>query len=94
MLTPQYLDKITEELFEKHSLAALVILIDAGDELNIYYNNIPYGITWLNGILQLSSTKIEVVQTFKNTTDLVINGTIENIPFIDIWNKLILGHMF
>ncbi|MDD2496103.1 MAG: hypothetical protein PHE29_13030 [Tissierellia bacterium] len=94
MLTPQYLDKISNELFEKHSLAALVILIDAGDELDIYYNNILYGITWLNGILQLSSTKIEEIQTFKNTTDLVINGTIENRPFIDIWDEIVLNDLF
>ena len=93
MKTPQYLDKISDELFNKHSLEALVILIDSGDELDFHYKNISYGINWYQNRLELSSSKSEKVQTFKNTTDLIINGIIDEKRFMDIWDEIVLDFL-
>lgn len=92
MITPQYLDKISNELFEKHSLAALVICIEAGRELDFNYKNILYGITWIKGNEKviLIDTKSNETQEFKNIIDLVINGIIDNKRFIDIWEDVFL----
>ena len=92
MITPKYLDKISNELFDKHSLAALVICIEAGSELDFNYKNILYGISWTKGNKQviLINTQSNEIQEFKNTNDLVLNGIIDNKNFIDVWDEIAL----
>ena len=89
----KYHDKIADELFDKYSLAALVILINIGDELEFHYKDIPYSITWLNNKVFLSSPKVELGQTYENITELIINGTIDGKKFIDVWDELVLDFL-
>ena len=95
MVTPEYLDKISNELFEKHSLAALVICIQAGDELDFHYNGDSCGISWTKGNEKviLTTNKNNNVQEFDNVLDLVILGNIEGKRFMDEWDDIVLDFM-
>lgn len=89
-----YYDKVGNELFDKHSLAALIILISIGDELDFHYKNISYGISWLNEKVLLSSPEEEKDQKFDNIKDLILYSTIGGNPFIDAWDDLILDFLW
>ena len=90
----EYCKKIADELFDKHSLAALVILINIGDELEFHYKDIPYSITWLNNKVFLSSPKVELGQTYDKITELIIHGTIDGKKIIDVWDELVLKLLY
>ena len=93
-MNAKLLDKISNELFNKHSLAALILTIKVGDELDFHYGDEAYSITWLKEELLLSSPEIEGVQKFKNCEELIINGIIDGKKFIDVWDKIILDYLF
>lgn len=81
-------DIIVMELFENHSLASLIILIDIGFELEFHYKDIPYSITVLNDKRFLSSPERKESQLFDNIIELIMNGTIDGRSFLEIWDEL------
>lgn len=93
-ISSKYYKRLSNELFEKHSLAALIILLNIGFELEFCYKDIPYSITQLDDALFLSSPKINETQTFGKMEQLVIKATIDNQEFIEIWDEIVLTNLF
>lgn len=83
-------NRLDDELLDKHSLAALIVYINIGFELEFHYKNISYCIAKLDKKVSLSSLDIDESQKFEDITDLIIHATIDGKVFIDIWDDLIL----
>lgn len=93
-ISKKYYERLDKELFEDHSIAALIILLNIGFELEFYYKEIPYSITKLNGNLFLSSPEKEETQSFNEMDMLVTNAIIDGQIFIEIWDEIILKDLF
>jgi len=89
-----YCDFVANELFEKHSLSALVVCISMGRELSFQYEDWPCSITWLNGELILYNGVTEERQVFEDMTTLVIHGKLGEGYFLEEWDKVKMEFLY
>lgn len=94
METAKYYDIIAEELFNKHSLAALVILITSGRELDFRFKGELYSITWIGNSVKLENAKSGEKQIFSDVIDIPTKGTINNFNFMEVWDEVELGYLY
>ena len=86
-------DMIREELWDKHSISALLFLFDGGRELNFLYKNHPFGIFRHEKKWILSGETIDD-QEFVTPWDLISKGQIDGEKFFAIWNEIEIKVLF
>lgn len=69
-----------EEFFE--------MIVNLREELNFYYNNIEYWISYDDDVYYLTDATNKISQEFKTPEQLFENGTIEAKRIKDIWNDV------
>ncbi|MEG0325802.1 MAG: hypothetical protein RR618_04670 [Cellulosilyticaceae bacterium] len=87
-------DLIVNELFDKHSLSALVYAINAGRELEFIYNGIEYFLSKSGSKKVVSIWTGEVEQSFESMESLIFNATLDGEKFIKVWDNLKLICLF
>ena len=85
-------DLLTNELLKKHSISALMQLLDMGREIELTYNNHVVSITHSNGKLLLVYK--EKTQYFDNIWSVVIKGEIDEEYFVNYWNRMNIKGLF
>jgi len=93
METKNLYDMIRDELWEKHSISALLFLLDGGRELNFLYKEKPYGIFRDNKKWFLSGENINE-QQFDDAWSLLNNGVIEEKYIFELWNHIEIQILF
>lgn len=87
-------DLITDELYKKKSLAAMMWLITQGRELEASYDGQSFFIS-CSGSSKNVSIWIEKEETpFETIEELVELGEIRGYRIIDVWDKIELGVLF
>lgn len=89
-----FYDLITDELFDKKSLAALVYLIECGRELEFKYNGKEYFISKSKAKEHVSLWGEGKEQSFSHTDELIANAVIDEKSFHSVWNDLTLTYLF
>ena len=87
-------DNITNELFQHHSLAALIYLINAGRELEFSYNDVKCFISKSGSTRTVSLWISEYEQAYDNIEDLIENAVICNQPLVHIFYDTTLETLF
>jgi hypothetical protein len=87
-------DNLTNELFELHSLASLIYLINAGRELEFSYNDVKCFISKSGSTKTVSLWISEDEQAYDNIEDLIENAMICNQPLIHIFHATTLETLF
>lgn len=87
-------DNITNELFQHHSLAALIYLINAGRELEFSYNDVKCFISKSGSTRTVSLWISEDEQAYDNIEDLIENAVICNQPLVHIFYDTTLETLF
>lgn len=81
-------DMMSEELFNKKSLGALIFLIDAGREFEFIYNNEEGFISCNESKEYVSLWFRKIEQSFESMEMLVENATMNGKRFIEIWTEI------
>ena len=84
---------LLKEFWEKHSLAALLYLLDGGREINFTYKGYECGIFRDYGKIYFDGKQIEE-QTFSTAFDVLANAKIEGKLFCDIWEDIEIDALF
>lgn len=89
----ELMDKMENELYNSHSLAALIVLINMGRELDFEYNEYSGSITHTkDDKYQLAdNTRFEL---FDSVEELIVGGKIYGKEFLTIWNDIKLGYLY
>lgn len=87
-------DFITNELFEKKSLAALIFLIDRGRELEFNLNRNKYFISRDSSEKYVSLWANKNEQSFDSICELIENASLENMCFLAAWEQAELEYLF
>lgn len=87
-------DNITNELFQHHSLAALIYLINAGRELEFSYKSVKCFISKSGSNKTVSLWISEDEQAYDNIDDLIENAVICNQSLIHIFHATTLETLF
>ena len=86
-------DLITSELFEKKSLAALIFLIDCGQELEFNVKGIKCFISCAYSKKYVSLYINEDEQSFDSVSELIANAIIEDMKFLEAWEQVELEYL-
>ena len=87
-------DILVKELFDFHSMAAMIWLVDRGRELEFTYGNKKGFISKDKSAKHVSLWIEENEQAFASTEELIINAIINGETFISIWNEIQLETLF
>ena len=86
---------IEKEFFGTKSLAALIWLIDMGRELEFEFNGTIYFISrYADAKKYVSLWQDKSEQSFDSVSELIVNATIENHPFLFVWNEAKIQTLF
>ena len=87
-------DLLVNELFNKKSLAALIVLIDFGRELEFKMNGKEYFISCNGSKNYVSLWENKNEQRFDSVLELIENATIENMRFLTAWEQVELEYLY
>lgn len=87
-------ENITNELFQHHSLAALIYLINAGRELEFSYKGVKCFISKSGSNKTVSLWVSAVEQAYDSIEDLIENAVIGNLSLMHIFHATTLETLF
>ncbi len=87
-------DLIVDELINKKSLSALIWLINHGRELELSVENIPCFISHNKSNKTVSLWVNQSEQSFNSMEELIQNSTVNEKPFLLLWNDAVIETLF
>lgn len=86
-------EMIRTELWDKHSISALVFMLDTGREINFSFKELKGG-AFRNEGKWLLTLENQDTQEFKTSWSLLNSGTIQGKKFFDVWSEIELEVLF
>ncbi len=87
-------DLIVDELINKKSLAAFIWLINHGRELELSMDFIPCFISHHRSNKTVSLWVNQAEQSFDSVEELIQNSTVNEKPFLLLWNDAVIETLF
>jgi len=86
-------DMIRNELWEKHSISALLYLLNGGRELEFVFSKRTGSITWIEKKIYLYVEEMDN-QIFDTPWDMISKGKIDGKSFFELWNEIEIKVLF
>ena len=87
-------DIFVKELFDKHSMAALFYLIEAGRELEFEFKGESYFLSKDGSAKYCSLWKDDAEQAFVSVEEMLTNAAIADRYFYEVWNEIEISTLY